>query len=303
MTLLINLFANNLLPIFLAALTGYIMGKLSLIEARSLSRVVFYVFSPCLVFDLITSNELGDGDILRMIAFVVISLVIMAGVTILVGRMMKLDRKMMAALLLTSLFMNAGNYGLSVNLFAFGETTLAYASLFFVTTATLIYSVGVIIASMGNTTIKDALLGLLKIPAIYGLIIAFIVLSLQMKLPVPLDRTVNLLSDAAIPTMLVLLGLQLQKVEWSHKPLHLLVANGLRLLAAPAIAIVLSMLFDLQGSARQASIIEASMPCAVTATVLATEFDVQPEFVTAAVTTSTLLSPLTLTPLLAFLGA
>jgi predicted permease len=103
--------------------------------------------------------------------------------------------------------------------------------------------------------------------------------------------------------MLVLLGLQLQKVEWSHKHLHLIAANGLRLLVAPAIALVLTMLFNLQGSARQATIIEASMPCAVTATVLATEFDVHPEFVTAAVTTSTLLSPLTLTPLLAFLGA
>jgi predicted permease len=37
--------------------------------------------------------------------------------------------------------------------------------------------------------------------------------------------------------------------------------------------------------------------------VLATEYNVEPSFVTAAVFTSTLLSPLTLTPLLAFLGA
>jgi predicted permease len=45
------------------------------------------------------------------------------------------------------------------------------------------------------------------------------------------------------------------------------------------------------------------MPTAVMATVLATEFDVHPAFVTTVVTTTTLLSPLMLTPLLAFLGA
>jgi predicted permease len=45
------------------------------------------------------------------------------------------------------------------------------------------------------------------------------------------------------------------------------------------------------------------MPVAVLTTILATEFDAQPSFVTAAVLITTLLSPLTLTPLLAFLGA
>jgi hypothetical protein len=38
-------------------------------------------------------------------------------------------------------------------------------------------------------------------------------------------------------------------------------------------------------------------------TVLATEYDIEPAFITTAVFTSTLLSPLTLTPILALLGA
>jgi predicted permease len=59
---------------------------------------------------------------------------------------------------------------------------------------------------------------------------------------------------------------------------------------------------SLQGSALQAGVTEASMPTAVMATVLATEYDVEPAFVTTVVTTTTLLSPLTLTPLLALLG-
>jgi predicted permease len=45
------------------------------------------------------------------------------------------------------------------------------------------------------------------------------------------------------------------------------------------------------------------MPSAVICIVLATEYDVEPTFVTSVVFLTTLLSPLSLTPLLAYLGA
>ena len=44
------------------------------------------------------------------------------------------------------------------------------------------------------------------------------------------------------------------------------------------------------------------MPAAVTTTVLATEYGLDPSLVTAMVYIGTLLSPLTLTPLLVYLG-
>ena len=49
--------------------------------------------------------------------------------------------------------------------------------------------------------------------------------------------------------------------------------------------------------ARQAAVVLSSMPVAVATTILAVEYDASPEFVTSAVFLSTLLSPLTLTPL------
>jgi len=55
--------------------------------------------------------------------------------------------------------------------------------------------------------------------------------------------------------------------------------------------------------ALQAGVVEAATPTAVLSTVLATEFNTEPTFVTTVVFTTTVLSPLTLTPLLAYLGA
>lgn len=302
MSELLQIFENNLLPIFLAAGSGYLLGKLLDLDPRSISRVVFYIFSPCLVFRLITTSELDTGAILRMVGFAGANMLSIMIIGLLLGWLWRLERSMLVAIILTTTFTNSGNFGLSLNQFAFGEPALAQASLFFITNAVLIYSLGVFIASLGQASPKEALVGLLKVPAVYGLLFAMLVVRMDWQLPLSIERTTTLLGDAAIPGMLVLLGLQLQKVQWTGKVGALSLTNTLRLLVAPAIAFLWSLAFNLDGPARQAGVLEASMPTAVMTTILATEYDVEPSFVTAVVFSTTLLSPLTLTPLVAILG-
>jgi len=74
------------------------------------------------------------------------------------------------------------------------------------------------------------------------------------------------------------------------------------LLAGPVLALGVNLIFGLQGPARQAGILQSAMPTAVLTTVLATEYDVEPAFVTGVVFTTTMLSAVTLTIVLAFLG-
>ena len=300
---LIKLFSHNLLPILLIACAGFVLGKVFKITPRALSQVIFYIFSPALVFRLLTSTQLNNQDILKTILIATVLLVILAGLTWAGGKLLKVDRKMMAAVLLTALFMNAGNYGLPVISFAFGETALAFASLFFVTSATYTYSAGVVIASSGHTSVLKAIKGLLRLPSIYALILGIVMVRLNLTLPATLDRTVNLLADASIPSMLVLLGLQFVNLKLDGQLRPLALVSAMRLLVAPLLAIGLSRLFGLTGPVYQATVLEAGMPTAVLTTVLATEYDCQPSFVTTVVFVTTLLSPLTLTPLLYFLGA
>ena len=172
------LFRDNLLPILLIAGAGFALGKVFKITPRALSQVIFYIFSPALVFHLLTDNDLNNKDIVITILFATVLLVILAGLTWLGGKLLKLDRKMMAAVLLTALFMNAGNYGLPVIDIAFGGTALAFASLFFVTTATYTNSVGVVIASSGHTSVLKAIKGLLRLPSIYALFLGIIIVRL-----------------------------------------------------------------------------------------------------------------------------
>lgn len=303
MSELFALFFNNLFPILLAAGIGFTLAKFLKINPRPLSQVIFYVFSPILVFKLITSSRLSNQDILRTLLFAIILMVLVGAITWVIGGILKLDRKTLAAVLITSMFMNAGNYGLPLTNFAFGEAALAFASVFFVINAMFTNTVGIVIASSGSMSVLNAIKGLVKFPAIYALGLGIIFLQFSWKLPSGLDRTVSLLSDAAIPCMLVLLGMQLVNIRLNGRALPLVLTGSMRLLIAPLLAFGLTRLFGMTGPSYQAVVLEAAMPVAVLTTILATEFDAEPSFVTAAVLVTTLLSPLTLTPLLAFLGA
>jgi predicted permease len=114
-------------------------------------------------------------------------------------------------------------------------------------------------------------------------------------------RPIELLSDAAIPVMMLVLGMQLERGAWPERPGLVAAAAGLSLVASPLVALGLVSLLGLHGLARQAALVESAMPSAVITTILALEFDIGPRFVTAAVVATTILSPLTVALLIAFL--
>lgn len=298
-----QLFANNLLPVFLAAAAGYLLSAALRVDARPLAHVGFHVFSPCLVFQVIVDSDLPGGDVLRMISFAGTTLLLLAGVAALAGRWLRWPRTLIAAVVLAVLLPNAANFGLAVVHFAFGEAGLAQASVFFLTSAVLTFTVGVFVASLGRASLGNALLGLIKVPAIWAVALAVLTVQSGFELPSPVYRTVELLAQACIPVFLVILGMQLhgKGVKGPAGPVAFAVA--MRLAGGCAAGLLLAWAFGLEGTALQAGVLEAAMPSAVICIVLATEYDVEPAFVTSVVFLSTLLSPLTLTPLLLYLGA
>ena len=302
MTELFQLFANNLLPILLISGSGFLIGKFFHIDPRSLGRIIFYVLYPVMVLDILTRSQLTVFDILRTSGFAIGTILISGFLTLLGGYFLKLDRPVLMAVLLTSVFANSGNYGLPLISFAFGQDALAYGSIYYITFALLVNTLGILIASMGRLKFKDAVLGMLKLPTIYAIIIALIIIRTGWIMPDPIERTINLLSNGAIPCMLILLGLELERAQWHKNTKAITFSVVMRLIIGPIIGFGVSILFGLKGPSRQAGITDSALPTAVITTILATEYDLEPSLVTAIVFITTILSPLTLTPVLFFLG-
>ena len=299
---LLNVFTNNLLPIILLSGAGFLLGWAVKLDSRPVGRVIFYILSPVLIFDLLTTSKLAIASILLMMAYALSVMAIVTAIAFVIGLLFHLPRPAMLAVVLTSLFSNNGNYGLPLIAFAFGQDALAYASIYFVTNSLLLYTVGVLIASLGHLRLRDALLGLLKVPAIYAILLAVIFIQTGWSLPGPLQKTVTLTAGGAVPAMLILLGLELRKVEWTNDLKALSIPVICRLLIGPLVGVGLAAIFGLNPAARKDGIIDAAMPSAVMTTVLANEYQLDSSLITAIVFISTILSPLTLTPLLYLLG-
>ncbi|KAA2302259.1 AEC family transporter, partial [Clostridioides difficile] len=74
----------------------------------------------------------------------------------------------------------------------------------------------------------------------------------------------------------------------------------LRLLIGPAIGISIVLLLGLEGIAAQALIIASGMPTGVNASILAEEYDNEPDFAAQTVLISTLLNIITITALISY---
>jgi predicted permease len=302
-TIIVSVFLSDILPIFLVAGVGYILARRLQANVKTLSHVVFYALAPCFVFRMLISSNLSGPEAGRMALLAVLVAVSMGLLARLAAIPFRLSRAELSGFLLVIIFSNGGNYGLPVVLFAFGNEALAHATVYFVTSSMLTYTAGVALAASGRRSIGRAILGIRKMPAVYGVAAAAVVMMTGVSVPGPLMRSIDLLGNAAIPAMILVLGMQLERATAPEKPGVLAAAVALSLAAAPLVALGLSSLLGLTGPSRQAGVALASMPTAVITTILALEFDTTPAFVTNVVFSTTLLSPLTLAPLIAYLSA
>jgi predicted permease len=296
-----SIFATDILPIFLVAAVGYLLARRVGASVKTLSSVAFNALSPCLVFDQLVTSHITGTEFGRMATFCVLLTLAMGVAAGLAAIPLRLNRPTLVSFLLVVMFSNSGNYALPVVLFAFGREGLAYASVYFVVSAIVLYTLGVFVAASGHGNVRQALAGVVRVPALYAVAAAALILTTHATVPLAVMRPIALLSDAAIPVMLLILGMQFERAVMPDRPAAVTLAVGLSLVAAPVIALALTMMLGLSGVARQVAIVCASMPAAVITTVLALEFDLDAGFATSSVFLSTILSPFTLVLLIAYL--
>lgn len=291
---IVEVLTQNILPIFLVAALGFLLQRSQALDVRTLSSVVFNLFTPCLVFSSLVGSRLPLADLTQLAAFSFIVVLVMGLLGLLAGRLLGLSRPDIVVLLLTIMFVNGGNFGLTLNQLRYGEPGLSRALVFFIVSTLLVYTVGVFLASMGHSDWRQALRRLFRVPAFYAVIVAMIVYTMQLEVPGPLMSAVDITAAGAIPGMLVVLGMNIARLSGLSSLRLALPAASMRLVLGPLVALLAAGWLGMQGLNRSTSIIEFSMPTAVVTTVIATEFDVQPGEVTSIVVLSTLLSPITL---------
>lgn len=295
---LLSVFLEVVLPVALVAIAGGVVGRWRKVALPPISSLVFYLFSPCLVFNSMATTQVSAGTSLRILAVMFATFVVMYVAATLWSSFVRHERPMRAAFALAATTPNVGNMGLPVAFLAFGNDGFDIAVLNFVIGATLVNTFGIAIASMAGGSPRAALVAPFRYPSLYAAALGLVVNATGFDLPVTIEAPVESLAGAAVPVMLVVLGLQLQNAVGVDRLLDTFTVNAGRLLIAPVVAWFVASSLGLDGTPRATLTVLSAMPTAVIATLLATEFNAVPAFVTRVVVTSTLLSMLTLTALI-----
>lgn len=303
---LFTVITQNILPIFVVAAFGYALQRWKHLDKQALSSVVLNVFSPCLAFSALVNSQLSAQDLGEMALFTVVSILLVGVIGLAAAKLLRLPRRETAAMLLLIMFVNGGNYGMTLNQLRFGTDGLARAVVYFLTSSMLVYTLGIFIASSGQLSLRRAARQLFSFPAVYAAVAAIVVFHWQLAVPAPLMRAVEIAGAGAIPLLLVVLGMQIADLHRATdgRPSWRLAipAISLRLLVGPLVGLLVTGWLGMTGLNRSVAIIEASMPSAVLVIVLATEFRLVPAAVAALVVVSTLLSPLTIGAVITMLG-
>lgn len=289
-----NVLFDVLAPVALLVVLGALSGRRLDIDVGSLSRLSFYVLGPAFVFAVLADAELDGSVVVRL---VVAGLAGMAAAILVVAvwaRATRATYEVTAATAMTSAYGNVGNAGLAIVGFALGEDALPIAGVLMLTIniGGLVLSVGL---AEGRT--RSPLLAVgraLTAPMAVAGGLALLVNVADVELPIVLDRSVGLLADGLIPIMLFTLGLQLVKTgtpTWSGD-LGLMLACKLAI--APVVAGLVAAWLGLDGDFLDAVVIQSAMPPAVFCAVVAIQYDMAPERVTAGVVVGTLMSLVTL---------
>ena len=273
------------IPVFLLIAAGFAFAHWKKINLTSVTEIIVYLGTPSLVFSSLAGKPLFATDIAVLSAGI---LLIFAIVGFFIRLYFLVSGFSSRGFALPTLFMNAGNMGIPLALFAFGQAGLQRATLMFVIITFLQYSLGIYILN-GRSNWTE----IFRLPLIYAALAGLSVNLAQISLPEVLLRPIIMLGQATIPIMLISLGYRLHEVEslqWGHALGGALARIG----GGFAAANLAVHLIGAEGVNRQVLLLYGALPAAVVNFVLTEKYRQDPGLAASIVVISTFISIFTI---------
>ncbi|SHF47431.1 hypothetical protein SAMN02745133_02738 [Desulforamulus putei DSM 12395] len=222
--------------------------------------------------------------------------VVIVGLVYLLSKCHLVPKESQPSIMLSTAFINTGNMGAPVMLFAFGEAGFNYAMIINLFHSIAMNTLGIYIATGGSRQdLKKTLMTLLKFPINHAMILALIWKVLEPPMSDNIYKTLRLVGDTSVMLVVVILGMQLAECRITNLNfLKLTTAILLRLIVSPAIAFAIVLFLPVSKLWQQVMILEAAMPTAAFIAMYAVQYNQEPDFVTSVTFFTTLLSGVTL---------
>jgi len=165
------------------------------------------IFLPALLFSIFTSKDFNilDYQSLAIGAFVVI--IISGLLAFIVSKVFGFNTKTFVP---PAMFVNSGNVGLPLALFAFGKVAMPAAVVLFFIENTLHFTLGIKIIDR-----KSSIINVLRIPMVVASLIGVAISLVEYNMPELIMTPIIMLGEIALPLMLFSLGVRLVEIDYN----------------------------------------------------------------------------------------
>ena len=265
---MISTLIQVVIPVFMVITIGTILGYTVKLDPATLNRAALYGAMPALVFVTLTRSDLTLQNATVLLSGNVAFLSLMGVLAWLFSK--RLTASSRQGFIATSLFGNAANMMLPVTLFAFGEEGLERALVLYVFTSVIFFTLGPLIFQ-GSTNLRKVGKLVVRLPVIWAAILGLLFNLSGWTLPLAAGRGLELLGNAAIPLVLLTLGLQIQKSGLlTPRPVNWFGA-AFKLALGPVIGYMAALIVGAEGLDLAVLTLLAAMPPAVNNFILAYE--------------------------------
>ncbi|MCQ8105091.1 AEC family transporter [Methylomonas sp. SURF-2] len=264
----------------------------------ALTSVVYYVFLPAMILDVLWRADIGWQSI-QFSALGCATIVAGLVLSWSIARLLKFKRPQTGAVILATAFPNVTYLGLPVLEQAYGSwsrSVVIQIDLF--ATAPLVFTLGIAVARHYGDAREDktgSLLGFFNTPPFWAALLAVVLNLNQLVAPDWLMGLLQKMSAAVAPLMIFSLGLALswRAIHWRNLP-YILPVVGLRLALLPWMAWHIADAVQLQAPFKSAAVLDLAMPSMVLGVVFCDRYGLDSALYATAVTITTLLSLLSL---------
>lgn len=293
-----HILLHNIIPLCIMIGLGAGLYRRFQLDIKTFSKLIFYLFTPVMIFKMLYETEMSASILLQIIVFVVFFLLLLYAISDGVVRLRGLNGGMRSAMRNSVLFYNSANYAIPLNqlVFAGNPFTMSVQLIVMVFQSVLPHTYGIYAVNAHKSTFKETMRTILSMPVIYAVPLAVLFKEFHIPIPQPIYEPITYISNGYTALALLTLGVQLGQMKWQPERLKdVLWSNGLRLCVAPLIGFGVVWTMGLHGLMAQALVLSCAVPTSLASVLLAVEFDNEPDFASQAVFSSTVLSIVTVT--------
>ena len=290
---------HNLLLLIVCFLAGVLLRRFRRLPQTApavLNGFIIHISLPAIT--LLYIHDLSiSADVLYMAAMPWLHFGLGAVFFLLLGRILKLPRSTVGALILTGGLGNTSFVGLPMIEAFYGQEALANGIVVDQLGSFMVLStLGITVAGIysdGKPSAEDILKRIVFFPPFIALVAAAVLIPFDY--PTWLVAVLQRLGDTLAPLALLSVGYQLHPGHFEGNLRNLILGLGFKLLLAPLLIYLLYIqLFGLSGLPVRVTLFEAAMPPMITAGIIATEHGINPSLANLMVAVGVVLSFLTL---------